>query len=88
MSLPYTPETLPSEDTVSLSAALDRELRRVSNALVTRLNLDTSREIEKPAPGMVRYYDSTVYDPGEGTGLYLYTGAAWRRLAFADELPP
>ena len=78
MSRPYTPETLPSEDAVALSAALDRELRRVATGLSTRLDLDTSRQIEKPEEGMLRWFNAATYDPGQGTGLYVYDGAAWK----------
>jgi len=36
-----------------------------------------------PATGMVCYADGTTWDPSDGSGLYLYDGAAWRYLGGA-----
>lgn len=81
MSRPYTPEVLPSGDVQLLSEALKRELRRISIALETVLDLDRTRQIAKPQEGMLRWFNASVYDPGSGTGLYIYNElGVWEKL--------
>ena len=85
MSTPYEPEPLNQDEAPQLAETLERELRRVSIGLQTRLDIDTSFEpdVANPRDGMLRYFDALTYDPGQGTGLYVYTGGQWRRLEFA-----
>jgi len=80
MSVRYEPEVMPRE-TEALSPALERENARIASSIASVWDLDTSRQVGKPRDGMLRWFDATVYDPGQGTGLYVYTNGKWQRLA-------
>ena len=74
----YQPTTAPAEYD---AAYLERELTRIPTSLAGLLDLDPPRVAPaKPRDGQVRYFDATIYDPGSGTGVYVYHGAAWNKL--------
>ena len=67
---------------------VNKELLNVEAALITVNDFEASREVQKPRPGMIRYFDATVFDPGQGTGVYAFINDIWERLALQSELPP
>lgn len=73
----YTPGPAPGAYSAEYQ---ERELREVAQALDGTLDLDPSYQVQRPREGMLRYFDATVYDPGSGSGLYLYLSGIWARL--------
>jgi hypothetical protein len=83
----YKPDTIAQSSqltTQELVQYLSRELEKVGQAIE---GLDQGRrdvqytEPTKKRTGLLAYADGTKWDPGEGAGMYVYTGSAWRRLA-------
>jgi hypothetical protein len=66
-----------------LSRAVDDELGKVADAIDHRLDLEVSSEVFKPQVGMLRFFEAATFDPGRGTGLYLYLVDGWHHVAVA-----
>ena len=79
----YTPGT-PPQDAASLAAFLRLELAKIAQALETQdasLSLDTLyAEPKKFRDGTIVKADGTTWNPGSGSGLYVYRDAAWHFL--------
>ncbi len=76
----YFPEPAPT-DPKQLAEYIERELRRIGEAITQALDLDELHaEPERLSAGMVRFADGTDWNPGSGQGLYLYNGSAWVKL--------
>ena len=76
----YQPEPLPLSSDPTLTAMLDREHSRIADGIDHRLDLEPSREVPRPQSGMVRYFEASIYDPGLGTGLYIFLNGVWNRF--------
>lgn len=63
---------------------LEGELRRISEAFSRGGNalkiLETFEEPDKPFDAEIRFADGTGWDPGAGTGLYIYRGGIWHLI--------
>jgi hypothetical protein len=70
-------------DVGELSRAVDDELVKIADAIDHRFDQEESSEVLKAQEGMLRYFDATVYDPGLGSGEYVFTGGTWVKLASA-----
>lgn len=77
MTVKFIPEPAPQQYDPEW---VERQFRNLQLALLRTFDLDASRQVERPRQGMVRFFDSTVYDPGAGTGLYVYVGSAWTKV--------
>lgn len=79
----YTPGT-PPQDAASLAAFLRMELAKIAQAMETQdasLSLDTLYSApNKFRDGTIVKADGTTWDPGSGSGLYVYRDAAWHFL--------
>ena len=79
----YTPGNPPT-NTASLAAFLRLELAKIAQALETQdasLSLDTLyAEPKKFRDGTIVKADGTTWNPGSGSGLYVYRDAAWHFL--------
>lgn len=73
----YEPESVPEDYDSEFLAA---EFRRISNAFALQHDLDSSIIPPKPRLGMVRYFDGTRDDPGEGEGPYIYMSTGWEKM--------
>ena len=77
----YQPLGLPLGGSVEeLSRAVEAELRRVADGIDHRFDQEMNSAVMKPQEGMLRYFDADVYDPGQGTGEYVFSGGVWNRL--------
>lgn len=63
-----------------VSLYTNMEFEKIRDTFLTVHDLDPTPEIEYPKQGMLRYFDATIYNPGAGSGVYYYTGTAWKRL--------
>lgn len=82
MSNRYTPAPVPTQPE-ELSSYLQDELRRVSETInnIAAGNLDVSHVApDKPREGDIRYADGTDWNPGTGSGVYVYGGSSWIKL--------
>lgn len=77
---PYVPSVLPIDPRDAV-VILQEELEKVSASLLSA-NVLTPQNIEPPnkQTGMLVYTDASVWDPGSGAGVYVYTGSAWSKL--------
>lgn len=79
----YTPGT-PPQDAASLAAFLRVELAKIAQAMETQdasLSLDTLYAAPKKfRDGTIVKADGTTWDPGSGSGLYVYRDADWHFL--------
>jgi len=74
----------PPQDIKEVPAYLDRELRRIAEAIeaVATGYLDkTHVEPVKKRDGMMVYADGTDFDPGAGEGMYARIAGAWVKMA-------
>ena len=80
----YFPEPVPyTDDLAYLREYLGREFNRLLAAFeeVELLQVEElSAEPERPREGMIRFADGTNWNPGDGRGVYFYTGTVWNRL--------
>lgn len=75
MKLAFPPP--PEEYDQRYMADVLQQLEDVVNSLLTLETLHAAPN--KPRVGMVAFADGTDWDPGSGTGAYVYA-AAWRRM--------
>lgn len=78
----YVPEPPPREP-AELPAYLERELRRLADflSLVASGQLDEiAVEPSKQRHGMLRLVDGSGFNPGLGSGLYVYLGNSWHKI--------
>lgn len=78
MTKPYRMSPAPEEYD---PAYLERELTAIEDAGDAALDLEGDFDPDYPQEGMVRYFKDSVYDPGAGSGAYIYTGTRWLKLA-------
>ena len=78
----YSPSTYPTEE-ADFRKWVFEELRKVETTF-TSLDFATFKELHeepsKPRTGMVVYADGSDWNPGDGAGSYVYTGAVWVKL--------
>ncbi len=70
-------------DLESLWRYIDEELNHISREFgeMSTVELRASNaEPAKPREGMLVYADGVNWDPGSGTGVYVYSGGAWVKL--------
>lgn len=87
----WTPNPSPVGEE-NLSDYLYSELNRLSDTLINidlnrieETNVDPAQGSGKPRSGDIRYADGTNWNPlGEGKGLYIYDGSAWKNLVNQD----
>lgn len=80
MAYKYVP-VAQSESLAELGEAVDRELKRIEEALSGNQRLPTnSVEPQKPRGGDIVYADGTNWDPGGGEGLYIFGSSGWTKL--------
>jgi hypothetical protein len=75
----YTPNT-PPDDPAQLKRYLQDELARIAQTLQAQSDgqLEVSTvEPTKPRRGYYRYADGTMWNPGNGEGMYRFDGTAW-----------
>lgn len=80
----YYPEPVP-QDQIDMPAYLDRELRKISQAII---NIDVrfvSFDIEqllppRPKEGMLVVFAANVVTGGSAAGIWEYVGGAWSKL--------
>lgn len=81
--MPYTPGRV-SQDNKQLPNWLQQELQRISSSFfepVTSIRLSPQAvEPEKVVVGTIVYADGTNWDPGAGSGVYLYGDSGWVKL--------
>lgn len=90
----YTPNQTSFTKPEDVLTFVQQELRRVSAAMqemstqqVVFAELHTAPE--KPREGMVVYADGTDWNPGDGKGIYAYTGGEWVRVSnLPTTIPP
>ena len=78
----YVPEPPPREP-AELPAYIERELRRVADflSLVASGQLDEiAAEPDKQRHGMIRLVDGSGFNPGLGSGPYIYLGNSWHKI--------
>lgn len=79
----YVPGVVP-QDPALLPEFLRSEITKIANAMQTaneRLSLDTLYAVPKKyASGDVVKADGTTWNPGSGSGVYVYRDAAWHLL--------
>lgn len=59
------------------------ELQRIGVCIdqtTSQLYEETFAAPDKPKEGLTMFADGTLWNPGAGRGLYLYSGAAWTKL--------
>lgn len=79
----FKAEALPSMEAPILAGDLERQFRKVAEAIDLPLIFQFSEshvEPGKPRDGMVVLADGTDWDPGAGAGYYGYHSAAWNKL--------
>ena len=78
----YEPGPLP-ENPEDLGIYVVTELKRLGSILfnqsVMRLE-ETNTAPTKPRDGDIRYADGSNWNPGAGTGIYLFDGSSWTKL--------
>lgn len=79
----YIPSLVPTNP-AEIPAFLNAELLQLASALQSTqqfLLLDTLYGAPtKPREGMIVKADGTTWNPGSGSGVYVYRGAAWHLL--------
>ncbi len=79
----YTPGNVP-DDAASIAAFLRQELSKIAQALDTANERFTYEKIyavpKKYGEGTTVLADGTTWNPGAGSGLYVYRDAAWHLL--------
>ncbi len=78
----YVPEPPPREP-AELPAYLERELRRLADFLSQIASGqwdETAVEPERQRHGMLRLANGVNFNPGLGSGLYLYLGNSWQKI--------
>lgn len=77
----YQPLGLPFGSSVEeLARAVEAELYRIADGIDHRFDQEASAQVDKAQDGMLRYFDASVYDPGQGTGQYVYTNGVWSKF--------
>lgn len=79
---PYVPERIGAPDLEQLTEYVERELRRISGALLDQRYAVRYEEVDRPRIGQVEYADGVNWNPGDGEGLYSFNSEGeWDALA-------